>query len=242
MDAELNAHMKLTSANSINVARFLPQSFYYFWAYAQMKKMGLPVNATPCSKNPRLVACVPSGNFGNICSALFGRKMGLPIDRFIAANNANDIFYQYLLTGQYNPRPSTATIANAMDVGDPSNFARILDLYAYSHEDICRHIAGATYTDQQIADTMRQCLSETGYQLDPHGACGYQALKDGLAEGEIGFFLETAHPAKFKQVVDDICHTDVEIPARLAAFMQGEKQSVEMPNDFQAFKQFLLAQ
>ena len=242
MDEQLNAHMKLTSANSINVARFLPQSFYYFWAYAQMKKMGLPVNATPCSKHPRLVACVPSGNFGNICSALFGRKMGLPIDRFIAANNANDIFYQYLLTGQYNPRPSTATIANAMDVGDPSNFARILDLYAYSHEDICRHIAGATYTDQQIADTMRQCLSETGYQLDPHGACGYQALKDGLAEGEIGFFLETAHPAKFKQVVDDICHTDVEIPARLAAFMQGEKQSVEMPNDFQAFKQFLLAQ
>ena len=242
MDEQLNAHMKLTSANSINVARFLPQSFYYFWAYAQMKKMGLPVNATPCSKRPRLVACVPSGNFGNICSALFGRKMGLPIDRFIAANNANDIFYQYLLTGQYNPRPSTATIANAMDVGDPSNFARILDLYAYNHEDICRHIAGATYTDQQIADTMRQCLSETGYQLDPHGACGYQALKDGLAEGEIGFFLETAHPAKFKQVVDDICHTDVEIPARLAAFMQGEKQSVEMPNDFQAFKQFLLAQ
>ena len=105
-----------------------------------------------------------------------------------------------------------------------------------------RHIAGATYTDQQIADTMRQCLSDTGYQLDPHGACGYQALKDGLTEGEIGFFLETAHPAKFKQVVDDICHTDVEIPARLAAFMQGEKQSVEMPNDFQAFKQFLLAQ
>ena len=240
MDAELNAHMKLTSANSINVARFLPQSFYYFWAYAQMKKMGLPVNATPCSKRPRLVACVPSGNFGNICSALFGRKMGLPIDRFIAANNANDIFYQYLLTGQYNPRPSTATIANAMDVGDPSNFARILDLYGHSHEAITEHISGATYTDEQIASTMRQCLSETGYQLDPHGACGYQALQDGLRPGEVGFFLETAHPAKFKQVVDDICHTDVEIPARLAAFMQGQKQSIPMPNDFQAFKQFLL--
>ncbi len=244
MDQELNAHMKLTSANSINVARFLPQSFYYFWAYAQMKKMSVNVNvnATPCSKHPRLVACVPSGNFGNICSALFGRKMGLPIDRFIAANNANDIFFQYLQTGQYNPRPSTATIANAMDVGDPSNFARILDLYGHSHEDICRHISGATYTDEQIADTMRQCLAETGYQLDPHGACGYQALKDGLAEGEVGFFLETAHPAKFKQVVDDICGTDVAIPARLAAFMQSEKQSVDMPNDFQAFKQFLLAQ
>ena len=240
MDEELNQHMKLTSANSINVARFLPQSFYYFWAYAQLKKQGIAVNGTPSAVAPKLVACVPSGNFGNICSALFGRRMGLPIDRFIAANNANDIFYNYLQSGQYNPRPSTATIANAMDVGDPSNFARILDLYGHSHEAITEHISGATYTDGQIADTMRQCLSETGYQLDPHGACGYQALKDGLRPGEVGFFLETAHPAKFKQVVDDICHTDVEIPARLAAFMQGEKQSVPMPNDFSAFKQFLM--
>lgn len=240
MDEELNQHMKLTSANSINVARFLPQSFYYFWAYAQLKKQGIAVNGAPSAVAPKLVACVPSGNFGNICSALFGRRMGLPIDRFIAANNANDIFYNYLQSGQYNPRPSTATIANAMDVGDPSNFARILDLYGHSHEAITEHISGATYTDGQIADTMRQCLSETGYQLDPHGACGYQALKDGLRPGEVGFFLETAHPAKFKQVVDDICHTDVEIPARLAAFMQGEKQSVPMPNDFSAFKQFLM--
>ena len=240
MDEELNQHMKLTSANSINVARFLPQSFYYFWAYAQLKKQGIAVNGTPSAVASKLVACVPSGNFGNICSALFGRRMGLPIDRFIAANNANDIFYNYLQSGQYNPRPSTATIANAMDVGDPSNFARILDLYGHSHEAITEHISGATYTDGQIADTMRQCLSETGYQLDPHGACGYQALKDGLRPGEVGFFLETAHPAKFKQVVDDICHTDVEIPARLAAFMQGEKQSIPMPNDFSAFKQFLM--
>ena len=240
MDEELNLHMKLTSANSINVARFLPQSFYYFWAYAQLKKQGIAVNGAPSAVATKLVACVPSGNFGNICSALFGRRMGLPIDRFIAANNANDIFYNYLQTGRYNPRPSTATIANAMDVGDPSNFARILDLYGHSHEAITEHISGATYTDEQIASTMRQCLSETGYQLDPHGACGYQALKDGLRPGEVGFFLETAHPAKFKQVVDDICHTDVEIPARLAAFMQGQKQSVPMPNDFQAFKQFLL--
>ena len=240
MDAELNQHMKLTSANSINVARFLPQSFYYFWAYAQLKKQGIALNGAPSAQAPKLVACVPSGNFGNICSALFGRRMGLPIDRFIAANNANDIFYNYLQTGHYNPRPSTATIANAMDVGDPSNFARILDLYGHSHEAITEHISGATYFDEQIAHTMRQCLAETGYQLDPHGACGYQALQDGLRPGEVGFFLETAHPAKFKQVVDDICHTDVEIPARLAAFMQGQKQSIPMPNDFQAFKQFLL--
>ena len=241
MDAELNQHMKLTSANSINVARFLPQSFYYFWAYAQLKKQGIALNGAPSAQAPKLVACVPSGNFGNICSALFGRRMGLPIDRFIAANNANDIFYNYLQTGHYNPRPSTATIANAMDVGDPSNFARILDLYGHSHEAITEHISGATYSDEQIAHTMRQCLAETGYQLDPHGACGYQALQDGLRPGEVGFFLETAHPAKFKQVVDDICATDVEIPARLAAFMQGQKQSVEMPNDFSAFKIFLMS-
>ena len=240
MDEELNQHMKLTSANSINVARFLPQSFYYFWAYAQLKKQGIALNGAPSAQAPKLVACVPSGNFGNICSALFGRRMGLPVDRFIAANNANDIFYNYLQTGHYNPRPSTATIANAMDVGDPSNFARILDLYGHSHEAITEHISGATYSDEQIAHTMRQCLAETGYQLDPHGACGYQALQDGLRPGEVGFFLETAHPAKFKQVVDDICATDVEIPARLAAFMQGQKQSVEMPNDFSAFKQFLM--
>lgn len=240
MDEELNGHMKLTSANSINVARFLPQSFYYFWAYAQLKKIVDNKSLNSQSSNSQLVCCVPSGNFGNICSALFGKRMGLPIKRFIAANNANDIFFQYLQTGQYNPKPSVATIANAMDVGDPSNFARIYDLYAGSHDAICADISGATYTDAQIAETMRQCLKETGYQLDPHGACGYQALKDGLREGEVGFFLETAHPAKFKQVVDEICGVDVAIPQRLQAFMKGRKQSVAMTSDFAAFKKFLL--
>ena len=240
MDEELNGHMKLTSANSINVARFLPQSFYYFWAYAQLKKIVDNKSLNRQSSNPQIVCCVPSGNFGNICSALFGKRMGLPIKRFIAANNANDIFFQYLQTGQYNPKPSVATIANAMDVGDPSNFARIFDLYGGEHAAICADISGATYTDAQIAETMRQCLKETGYQLDPHGACGYQALKDGLREGEVGFFLETAHPAKFKQVVDEICGVDVAIPQRLQAFMKGTKQSVAMTSDFAAFKKFLL--
>jgi len=237
MDEELNAHMKLTSANSINVARFLPQSFYYFWAYAQLKKQQM-VNGQ--LSNSKFVCCVPSGNFGNICSALFGKRMGLPISRFIAANNANDIFYNYLQTGQYNPKPSKQTIANAMDVGDPSNFARILDLYGKSHEAICRDISGATYSDEQIAETMRQCLAETGYQLDPHGACGYRALQENLQDGEVGFFLETAHPAKFKQVVDDICGGDVAIPERLQAFMKGEKQSIPMSKKFEDFKAFLL--
>lgn len=233
MDAELNAHMKLTSANSINVARFLPQSFYYFYAYAQMKKRGMADN---------LVVCVPSGNFGNICSALFGKRMGLPVKRFIAANNANDIFYNYLQTGQYNPRPSVQTIANAMDVGDPSNFARILNLYGSSHEAICNDISGATYTDGQIADTMRDCLNENGYLLDPHGACGYRALQEGLQEGETGIFLETAHPAKFKDTVENITGQPLPVPEKLVAFMKGKKQSVSLPADFAQFKQFLLEQ
>ncbi|MDY4161083.1 MAG: threonine synthase [Prevotella sp.] len=233
MDADLNAHMKLTSANSINVARFLPQAFYYFYAYAQMKKQG---------KADQMVMCVPSGNFGNICAALFGHRMGLPIKRFVAANNANDIFYNYLQTGKYNPQPSKATLANAMDVGDPSNFARIYDLYKGDHKAITSLISGATYKDEQIRDTMRQCHKETGYVLDPHGACGYQALKDLLQPGEYGVFCETAHPAKFKEKVDDILSTDIEIPARLQAFMMGTKQSVEMSKDFADFKAYLLKQ
>ena len=233
MDDELNKHMKLTSANSINVARFLPQSFYYFNAYARMKEK---LNGN------KLVMCVPSGNFGNICSALFGHEMGLPIDRFIAANNANDVFYNYLQTGQYNPKASVQTLANAMDVGDPSNFARIYDLYGKSHQRISQLISGATYSDEQIAETMRQCYNETGYVLDPHGACGYRALKEGLREGEVGVFCETAHPAKFKEKVDAILGTDIEIPARLRAFMDGEKQSVEMSKEFADFKQYLMKQ
>ena len=233
MDAELNQHMKLTSANSINVARFLPQAFYYFNAYARMVENG---------NNEELVMCVPSGNFGNICAALFGHEMGLPIKRFIAANNANDIFYKYLQTGKYEPKPSKQTLANAIDVGDPSNFARIYDLYGKSHVRITSLISGATYSDEQIRQTMKACYDETGYILDPHGACGYQALEDGLKEGEIGVFCETAHPAKFKEKVDEILSIDVEIPDRLAAFMKGTKQSVPMTKDFADFKQYLLKQ
>ncbi len=233
MDADLNKHMKLTSANSINVARFLPQSFYYFYAYAQLKKLG---------KADQMVVCVPSGNFGNICSALFGKKMGLPVKRFIAANNANDIFFKYLQTGKYEPKASVQTIANAMDVGDPSNFARIYDLYNKDHATICADISGATYTDEQIADAIRECKASTGYQLDPHGACGYKALQEGLKDGEVGVFLETAHPAKFKSTVDGIINGDIEIPAKLAAFMKGTKQSIAMTKDFADFKAFLLKQ
>ncbi len=231
MDRELNSAMKLTSANSINVARFLPQAFYYFNAYSQLKRLG---------KADEMVMCVPSGNFGNICAALFGHAMGLPIKRFIAANNANDVFFNYLKTGQYEPKPSVQTIANAMDVGDPSNFARIIELYGNSHKRISSLISGATYSDSQIAESMKSCREQTGYILDPHGACGYRALKENLKIGEVGVFCETAHPAKFKDTVEGIIGSEVAIPERLAAFMRGEKQSVPMTKDFADFKKFLL--
>ena len=232
MDAELNAHMRLTSANSINVARFLPQAFYYFYAYAQMKRQ---------AKEGELVICVPSGNFGNICAGLFAHRMGLPIKRFIAANNSNDIFYQYLLTGEYHPRASVQTIANAMDVGDPSNFARILDLYGHSHADICKLISGAAYTDEQIAETLADTYHRTGYLLDPHGACGYRALSEGLRDGEQGVFLETAHPAKFRDTVEGIIGDEVAVPEKLQAFMRGTKQSVPMTAAFEDFKAYLMS-
>ena len=242
MDEELNRHMRLTSANSINVARFLPQAFYYFNAVARLSALG--------HQTSDIVMCVPSGNFGNICSALFGHQMGLPIKRFIAANNANDVFYQYLQTGKYNPKASIQTLANAMDVGDPSNFARILNLYSENgklsaeetHQRITSLISGATYSDEQIAETMRQCYADTGYILDPHGACGYRALKENLQPGEVGVFCETAHPAKFKEKVDQILGTDIDIPERLQAFMKGEKQSVPMSKDFSSFKSYLMKQ
>lgn len=233
MDKELNDHLLLTSANSINVARFLPQAFYYFYAYAQLKKMGQ-------ADNKKVVVCVPSGNFGNITAGLFGKQMGLPVSRFIAANNKNDIFYQYLQTGKYNPRPSVATIANAMDVGDPSNFARVLDLYKESHEAICRDISGTTYTDEQIREMVKTTYQQTGYLLDPHGACGFRALKEGLKEGEVGIFLETAHPAKFLETVEDIIADKVTIPAKLQEFMKGEKQSLPLSKEFADFKAYLL--
>ena len=232
MDKELNDHLLLTSANSINVARFLPQAFYYFYAYAQLKKMG---------KENEAVICVPSGNFGNITAGLFAKRMGLPIKRFIAANNRNDIFYQYLQTGQYNPRPSVTTIANAMDVGDPSNFARVLALYNNSHDAISKEITGVTYNDEQIRETVKSVYDSTGYLLDPHGACGYRALQEELQPSENGVFLETAHPAKFLETVEGIIGDKVEIPQKLQEFMKGEKQSIDMSKEFADFKSYLLS-
>jgi threonine synthase len=244
MDQDLNEKFFLTSANSINVARFLPQAFYYFYAYAQLKKQN-----PEAARN--LVICVPSGNFGNICAGLFGARMGLPVKRFIASNNANDIFFQYLNDGHYNPRATQATLANAMDVGDPSNFARIVNLYGggqqkavkispeEAHKAITAEISGATYNDEQIKAAMQLALKNDHYVCDPHGACGYQALVDGLRPGETGIFLETAHPAKFKDTVEPIIGQSVAIPDTLQKFMNGTKQSLPMTKDFADFKKFL---
>ncbi|HEY3370272.1 MAG TPA: threonine synthase [Prolixibacteraceae bacterium] len=232
LDEELNEALVLTSANSINVARFLPQSFYYFNAYARLREAGFA---------GELVFSVPSGNFGNLTAGLFAKFMGLPVKRFIAANNSNDIVYNYLQTGQYEPRASVATIANAMDVGAPSNFARILELYNHSHPSISMDMVGYRYSDDEIRETMKQVYVEENYMLDPHGAVGYRALKADLKEGEVGVFLETAHPAKFTETVESVIGKGtVKLPAKLAEFMKGEKLSIGLSTEYADFKQFLL--
>lgn len=231
MDQELQKKMVLTSANSINVARFLPQAFYYFNAVAQLRK-----------NHRKIVFSVPSGNFGNLTAGLIAKMMGLPVSRFIAANNSNDVVFNYLQTGQFQTRPSVATIANAMDVGDPSNFARILDMYGADHAKICGVITGATYTDDQIRESLAACYHETGYLMDPHGAVAYRALKEQLKPDELGIFLETAHPAKFTETVEEIVGIgNVPMPGRLLEFMKGEKKTVEMGTGFEEFKRYLFS-
>ena len=233
MDSELKSALTLTSANSINVARFLPQAFYYFNAYARLREQGIADD---------VVISVPSGNFGNLTAGLFAKKMDLPIKRFIAANNENDIVYKYLQTGKYEPRSSVSTIANAMDVGDPSNFARILDLYGHSHEAIKSIMKGFRYSDDEIRETVKKVYNNYAYLLDPHGACGYKALEEDLQDGEVGVFLETAHPAKFTETVEQIIGVgNVPLPEKLAEFMKGEKLSDSLSKEYDDFKAFLLA-
>jgi threonine synthase len=232
LDKEIKADLTLTSANSINVARFLPQAFYYFNAYARLRERGFTED---------LVVSVPSGNFGNLTAGLFAKKMGLPIKRFIAANNENDIVYKYLQSGKYEPRASVATIANAMDVGDPSNFARILDLYGHWHQAIKAEMEGFRYSNAEIREVVKEVYYKYAYLLDPHGAIGYKALEEGLLDGEIGVFLETAHPAKFTETVEKIIGVGkVPLPDKLAEFMKGEKLSVPLSKEYDDFKAFLL--
>lgn len=234
MDVEINNHLKLTSANSINLARLLPQMFYYFYAYAQLAKA-----EDVCRTD--IVVSVPSGNFGNLTAGLIAKRMGLPIKRFIAANNSNDVVYEYLQTGQYNPRKSVPTIANAMDVGNPSNFSRILDLYGKSYDAIAKDVVGAKYSDLEIGKILMDTFRREHYLLDPHGAVGYGALRDNLQDGEVGICLETAHPAKFKEIVENIIGEDVDVPQRLLALVHKPKKSISMSADFNTFKEYLLS-
>ncbi|HHV85466.1 MAG TPA: threonine synthase [Petrimonas sp.] len=228
MDEELNSQMNLTSANSINVARFIPQSFYYFHACAQLPKQELDT-----------VISVPSGNLGNLTAGLFAKRMGLPVKRFIAANNRNDVFREYLQSGKYSPRASVQTVANAMDVGAPSNFHRILDLYGHSHEAISKDISGYRFSDEEIKSAIKRVYESSGYLLDPHGACAYLALKEGKKAGETGIFLATAHPAKFKETVENCIEKEIEIPEGLKAFMKQKKQSLPLSREFSQFKNCL---
>lgn len=230
MDEELSNQLTLTSANSINLARFLPQAFYYFRAWAQLER------------GTKAFFSVPSGNYGNMTAGLVAREMGLPVNTFLSANNINDVVASYLLTGRYNPRPSTPTIANAMDVGDPSNFDRILDLFNHKYEWITEHLHGYSYTDTEIREIMGRVYKESGYLCDPHGATGYQAAKSFREEHpEItGIFLETAHPAKFRESVEEVIGKELDLPERLAAFAGREKESLPIGAEFDEFKNYLL--
>lgn len=222
MDKDVNAHKILTSANSINLARFLPQSVYYVHALAQIPK----------DKWKNLVICVPSGNFGDITAGLVAYKMGMPVKRFIAAVNANKVFPEFLKSGEYKPQPSLHTLANAMDVGDPSNFARVYELFGKDVNELRKVVSSFSYDDKLIAESIAEVSEKFGYVCDPHGAVGYAALRDNLAESETGLFLETAHPAKFIDTVEKFAGKKVEIPARLAKFLNGKKQSVVIDNDY----------
>lgn len=229
LDAELKQNLFLTSANSINIARLIPQSFYYFRAYAQLK-----------SSKP-VVFAVPSGNFGNLTAGLLAKRMGLPIEKFVAATNINDVVPDYLVNGKFTPRPSVQTISNAMDVGNPSNFARMLDLFNHDFECLSEEIAGYSYSDAETRTIMKQVYEKQGYILDPHGAVGYLGLTKFMNNnpGYTGVFLETAHPAKFANVVEDALQTRIDFPARLKNFMQGEKKSVVISAMFDEFKHLL---
>ncbi|MBS2212161.1 threonine synthase [Carboxylicivirga mesophila] len=230
MDDELKKSMQLTSANSINLARFLPQMVYYFSAYAQALKQG----------NKEVMLCVPSGNFGNLTAGLIAYKMGLPVKRFVAATNCNDIVPKYLDTGNYQPAPSIATPANAMDVGDPSNFIRIQELFNRNLSDIKAVVEGVKVDNDTIYSTIRSVFNESGYVLDPHGAIGYHAIKEKLETTDYGIFLATAHPAKFPETVEEMIQQKVEQPERLKAFLDGQKRVESASADYKDLVKILL--
>jgi threonine synthase len=231
LDKELTKIYDLSSANSINIARLIPQSFYYFEAYKQVKKL-----------NKKVVVAVPSGNFGNLTAGLLAKKMGLPIDHFIAATNINKIVPDYLKTGLYNPKPSVATISNAMDVGAPSNFVRMLALYNEEYGKLKEDVSGFYLTDEEDKDTIRHIYDQYKYVADPHGAIGFAAIKDFQKNnaGYVGIYLETAHPAKFLNVMSDVLPVPIAIPERLDSLSEKEKKADLLSPDFEAVKSWLL--
>lgn len=232
LDEELNNKLILSSANSINIARLIPQSFYYFWAYKQLEDKSLP-----------LYFSIPSGNFGNLTACLFAQAMGLPITKIIAATNSNNIVPQYLESGIFEPRPSISTISNAMDVGNPSNFARILDVYSGDWELIKEDIKGYSYTDEQTSACIQRVYKDTGYVLCPHTAVGYLAMEDFLKKNKEegnAVVLSTAHPVKFGEIVEPLIQQAIEIPERLEKMLGDEKRSIPMSKDFESFKSWLL--
>lgn len=231
VDSDLRSKLFLTSANSINIARLIPQSFYYFHAYARLSALDAPV-----------VFAVPSGNFGNLTGGLLAMKMGLPVAHFVACTNVNDIVPEYLASGSFNPRPSLQTISNAMDVGNPSNFSRLLDIYDHDRARMAVDITGMAFTDEETRDAMRAVYGKTGYVMDPHGAVGYLGIMEYIERhGPVaGVFLETAHPGKFREVVEATLDITLTLPPSLEAFKRGHKHSIPISTAFGDFKDYLL--
>ena len=231
MDAAINDKIKLTSANSINVARWLPQMFYFAFAYKQLE-----------DKNKKLAIAVPSGNFGNICAGMMAQQLGLPIDHFIAATNSNRVVPNYLETGNYIPARSVQTISNAMDVGDPSNFIRIQQIYNGDLNLLRENLSSFSFSDDQTRNAMKSVYEQTGYMLDPHGAVGYLGLESYRKNNPDtrGIFLETAHPVKFLEVIEPVIQQKIDYPPQILAVIDKEKVSVRI-SDYSELKAFLLS-
>lgn len=231
LDKELRQKMNLASANSINVARLLPQSFYYVYLCAQLNDKKLPI-----------IVSVPSGNFGNLTAGVIAKKMGAPITKFVASTNSNDVVPEYLRTGNFQPKSSISTISNAMDVGNPSNFARMLDLYANDVEKMRADIFGISFSDVATRRAILDVFQKYRYIMDPHGAVAYLGLQDFLnkSNGYTGIFLETAHPAKFFEEIENVIKEHISMPDKLKSYLGREKRSVALKNDFSELKSFLL--
>jgi threonine synthase len=231
-DEKLNEELFLTSANSINVARWLPQQFYYFYAFQQWTD----------KKNPPVI-CVPSGNFGNICAGMVAYLQGLPVKHFVAAVNANDSVYKYLQTGTYQSQQAVATLSNAMDVGNPSNFIRMMELFKHEYPAVKNAVSSFSITDAETKATLKDTFNRNSYLLDPHGAVAFAGLEKYLKQhpSDKGIILETAHPVKFYDVVEPVIEQPVERPASILGILNKKKESVRMNPEYQSFKEYLLS-